>query len=488
MVPKSGELRRVQELLEVVGLNPEHYNRYPHEFSGGQRQRIGIARALAARPKIIVADEPVSALDVSIQAQVMNLLENLRKEFGIAFVFIAHDLGVVRHFCDRVAVMYLGRIVEEGAARRALRARRSTRTRRRCCPRCRTSRVVRGVPPKQRIRLVGDVPSPVDPPSGCRFRTRCWKAQDICADAGPAAASEKAPDQLVACHFAEPPAESIVAEVGLTLVGDRLPRARRSTAPGRTAPRRRVLTALAAVGSAPARLPDRAAGRTLRRRPRPAGGRRRRRRRLPRRRRPRRRPPRRRRRRLPDAAGRVGRRAERHRRPQDTDGRGRRAERRLDRQRRLAALRRLRLRAGAGDQAGRPGRLRTRRRRPDGGPPGQPGPARRSATLRVTNTGGWQNWRTDEVTLTAGDRRAHGLPDLHRRRRRRVPQPELAAVRHRALKAARRPSASDGSGSDLDLARLGLLEHRDAQGQHAVLVAGLEAVGVQRVGEEAPGG
>jgi oligopeptide/dipeptide ABC transporter ATP-binding protein len=210
MVPKGGELKRVQELLEVVGLNPEHYNRYPHEFSGGQRQRIGIARALAARPRIIVADEPVSALDVSIQAQVMNLLENLRKELGIAFVFIAHDLGVVRHFCDRVAVMYLGRIVEEGP-RDALYERPQHPYTQALLSAVPDIAVVRGVPPKHRIRLVGDVPSPVDPPSGCRFRTRCWKAQEICATNDPAL-ELKAPEQRAACHFAEPPRESIVAE------------------------------------------------------------------------------------------------------------------------------------------------------------------------------------------------------------------------------------------------------------------------------------
>jgi oligopeptide/dipeptide ABC transporter ATP-binding protein len=211
VVPKGGELGRVQELLEVVGLNPEHYNRYPHEFSGGQRQRIGIARALALRPKIIVADEPVSALDVSIQAQVMNLLEDLRKEFGIAFLFIAHDLGVVRHFCDRVAVMYLGRVVEVGERDAIYGAPQHPYTQA-LLSAVPDLGVARGTPPKSRIRLTGDPPSPVNPPSGCRFRTRCWKAAEICTTDDPAL-TEKAPHQQVACHFAEPPQESIVADL-----------------------------------------------------------------------------------------------------------------------------------------------------------------------------------------------------------------------------------------------------------------------------------
>ncbi|WP_213450607.1 ABC transporter ATP-binding protein [Rhizomonospora bruguierae] len=211
MTAKGKELARVQELLEVVGLNPEHYNRYPHEFSGGQRQRIGIARALAVQPKIIVADEPVSALDVSIQAQVMNLLEDLRKEFGIAFVFIAHDLGVVRHFCDRIAVMYLGRIAEIGNRDDIYGAPRHPYTQAllSAVPDLGT---VRGTPPKARIRLVGDPPSPINPPSGCRFRTRCWKAAEVCAKEDPALTRRNSP-QEVACHFAEAPEESIIADL-----------------------------------------------------------------------------------------------------------------------------------------------------------------------------------------------------------------------------------------------------------------------------------
>ncbi len=208
VAPKGDRRRRVQELLDVVGLNPEYINRYPHQFSGGQRQRIGIARGLALNPEIIICDEPVSALDVSVQAQVINLMEKLQDEFNLSYVFIAHDLSIVRHISDRVGVMYLGKMAEIGTDTQIYDHPTHPYT----------QALLSAVPVpdptaregRERIILTGDVPSPANPPSGCRFRTRCWKAEERCATEEPLLAI---PERFVAgrtpaahesaCHFAE---------------------------------------------------------------------------------------------------------------------------------------------------------------------------------------------------------------------------------------------------------------------------------------------
>jgi oligopeptide transport system ATP-binding protein len=204
VVPKKGRRKAVQDLLDLVGLNPEHINRYPHQFSGGQRQRIGIARGIALNPKVLICDEPVSALDVSVQAQVVNLMEKLQDELGLSYVFIAHDLSVVRDISDRVGVMYLGKMAELGEEDDIYG--RPTHPY--------TQALLSAVPvpdptlrdKKEQIVLKGDVPSPANPPSGCRFHTRCFKAQEKCKVDVPELIQrpDGAGEHLSACHFAAP--------------------------------------------------------------------------------------------------------------------------------------------------------------------------------------------------------------------------------------------------------------------------------------------